>query len=57
MLSLSNSAYKMLKSSMLSSYHYYLVFSNSESHSVTSVNVYYVMYCLIKTVSMLSLSN
>ena len=31
--------------------------SKSESHSVTSINYYYVDYCLIKTVSMLSLFN
>ena len=29
----------------------------SESHSVTCINVYNVEYCLIKTDSMLSLSN
>ena len=36
---------------------YVIFISKSESYSVTSVNVYNVEYCLIKTDSMLSLTN
>ena len=50
MLSLSNNAYNVLKS--LGYLHINIIedSSKSESHSVTSVHVHYVEYCLIKTV-------
>ena len=57
MSSLSSNAYNVLKS--LCYLHVNIIFDSSkhETHSVTSVNVYYVEYCLIIMVSILSLSN
>ena len=57
MLSLSNNAYNMLRSLCYFYINIVQDSSYSESHSVTSVHVDYVDYCLINMVSMFSLSN